>query len=49
MSAPLLNLAASHAGITPEQARLAVTSALRSLHRVALTDPKGLTAVALET
>lgn len=41
-------LAASHAEITPEQAQRAVTSALRSLHRVALTQPRGLTDVALE-
>lgn len=47
MASPL-ELAASHAGITPEQARQAVASALRSLHRVARTAPEGLTAVALE-
>lgn len=44
-----LTLAASHAGISLEQAGLAVNSALRSLHRIARTDAKGLTAVALET
>jgi hypothetical protein len=48
MADSLARLAASHAGITPEQAVQAVTSALRSLHRIALTDPKGLTAAALE-
>jgi hypothetical protein len=49
VSSSLIDLAASHAGITPEQAGRAITSALRSLHKVALTDPKGLTAVALES
>lgn len=47
MTSPL-ELTAAHAGITPEQARQAVASALRSLHRVARTTPEGLTAVALE-
>ena len=44
----LLDRAAADAGITREAAWQAVASALRSLHRVALTDPRGLTAVALE-
>jgi len=45
---PPLQLAASHAGITCEQARQAIASALRSLHKIARTNPSGLTAVALE-
>jgi hypothetical protein len=39
--------AASDAGIEPDQAEAAVTSVLRSLHRLALLDAKGLSAVAL--
>lgn len=43
-----LDLAAQHAGISTRQARQAITSALRSLHQIAVTDRKGLTAVATE-
>lgn len=49
MTPSSLSLAASHAGITPEQAERAVNSALRSLHQIACCDPRGLTAVAWET
>lgn len=49
MSASILEFAASHAGITPRQARYAVASALRSLHREAITRQEGVTAAVVET
>jgi hypothetical protein len=49
MKPSLLRTAASHAGITELQAQQAITSALRSLHRVAVTSQEGLTSSLLET
>ena len=48
MSASILDLVASHAGITKTQARQAVTSALRQLHRTAVTREEGVTASLME-
>ena len=45
----ILDLAAAHAGITNDQARRAVISALRSLHKAAVTSHMGVTSSLLET
>ncbi len=44
----LLEALAIEAGVTPEQAGLVVTGALRRLHRFSVVDPAGLGAVILE-
>ena len=49
MQPSILELAASHSGISHEQARRAVTSALRSLHKAAVTTQEGVTNSLLET
>ncbi len=46
---PSLEQVAAEAGISKHQARQAVTAALRALHRVAVTDPKGATAALMES